>query len=87
MNSKEKILYRYFLQIPKEILKIPKKDKHKERLTKCVQTVFPTFMHPYAFGMMSNEEAEVAESLIDTFENHRVKKRLIDRVRDFFGIK
>jgi len=86
MNKKEKILYRYFLQAPKKIFKIPKKDEHKERLTDCVRTVFPTFMHPYAFGMMSNEETKVAESLIDTFENHKVKKRLIDRIRGFFGV-
>ncbi|MHA2280231.1 MAG: hypothetical protein ACXAC5_05155 [Promethearchaeota archaeon] len=86
MENKEKILYRYFCG-SKKIARIPKDKIHRQKLLDNIKTVHPTFMHPYAFGMMSNEEAKVSKSLIDMFKNNRVSglRRFAMKVKGFFG--
>jgi hypothetical protein len=85
MENKEKILYKYFCG-SKKIARIPKKDKeHRQKLLDSIKMKYPTFMHPYAFGRISNDEAEVSKSLIDIFKNNRVKVGLFEKIKGFFG--
>ena len=72
MKNECKILYYYFLKPDGKIAKIPRKeDEHRQKLLDNTRKIFPAFMHPYAFGMMRDDEAEASKATIDIFQNHR----------------
>ena len=87
METKEKILYKYFLSGSKKIVRISKDKIHRQRLFDSIKTTYPNFMHPYLCGRMNDEEAEVSKNLIDVFKNNLISKfrRFMIKIKRFLG--
>jgi hypothetical protein len=87
MENKEKTLYRYFLHTPGKIEKISGEEEHKKWLLQCIRKIYPTFMHPYTFGRITDREAKDSKNIINIFENNRMTgfRRLKLKLRRFFS--